>query len=178
VSAMPNFVAPASAAASKISRMSSMGVLEPSLRTKLTVAPCFFACSMASTVFFSACCFVVLRRYWRLRPLIGVSIVISFIPLSRHASTLVLVGSAEALILALVKVSFTSFLTLRLTSSESPGKPTFITAMPISSMSLASLTCSTYVRNTVGVLIPSRKVSSWMKTLSGRCGGRFFLRRL
>ncbi len=60
-----------------------------------------------------------------------------------QASILDLVGWAEAVIFAFVNVSFTIFFTLRLTSSENPGKPTLIMAMPVSSISLASLTCST-----------------------------------
>ena len=69
--------------------------------------------------------------------------VISFMPHSRHASTLSLVGWAEAVSVAFLKVSLTIRLTLCFSLSERAGKPTLIVDMPVSSMSLASLTCST-----------------------------------
>ena len=84
MSATTSLVAPALAAASKTCRMSSSGVLAASMRVKFTVAPFFCACSMLSTICFSACCFVVLSRYLRLSPLNGVSIVMSFILQSKH----------------------------------------------------------------------------------------------
>ena len=104
--------------------------------------------------------------------------VISFMPASMHAFTSFLLGLAEAVSEALTKVSLTMRFTFLVSCSERAGKPTLIIDMPVSSIIFASLTCSTYVRKTVGVLIPSRKVSSQMKTFSGSLGGRFFLSRL
>ena len=140
---MVSVFAPAVAAAWKIWSMSSSGVLEPSLRTKSMVAPCFLAYSMLSMVCLSACSLDCLSLCWRLSPLNAVSMDIDFTPLSKQASMLDFVGSAEAVRAAFSKVSFTIRLTLRLSSSEKLGNPTLMTAMPVSSISLASLTCST-----------------------------------
>jgi len=69
--------------------------------------------------------------------------VISFILHSRQASMLSLVGCAEAVRVAFLKVSLTIRLMLCFSFSERAGKPTLIMDMPVSSISLASLTCST-----------------------------------
>lgn len=143
LSAMQSLVAPAVAAASKISRMSSMAVLAPSLRMKSTVAPCFLAYSMLSTVLVRTCSLVVCVRYCRLSSLNAVSMEICFTPHSRHASILLFDGCAVAVSLVFWKVSFTMRLMVRLSSSENAGKPTFMTAIPVSSMNLASFSCST-----------------------------------
>ena len=177
LSAIPSLLAPAFAAAAKIWTMSSMGVLVPSLRLKFTVAPRFRAYWMLSTVFSNASSLVIFLCC-RLSWLYLDSMVISLIPHSMHVSTLFFVGSAEAVIFVFWKVSLTNRLALRFSSSERVGNPTFMTAMPVSSMSLASLTCSTYVRKTVGAFMLSRNDSSQMWTFSGSFGGRFFLRRL
>ena len=142
-SARTSRVAPAFAAASKTCSVSSMGVLAASMSVKFTFAPFFCACVMLSVIFLSACCLVSLRRYLRLSPLNGASMVMFFILHSRHASTLSLVACAEAVRVAFLKVSLTMRLTLCLSASDSDGMPTLITDMPVSSISLASLTCST-----------------------------------
>ena len=85
---------------------------------------------------------------------------------------------AEAANLACVKVSLESRLIVSFSSSEKPGKPMLMIDTPNSSMYLASLTRSEYVKKTVGVFSLSIRVSSQMKTLFGRFDGRVFLNRL
>ena len=69
--------------------------------------------------------------------------VMFFMPHSRHASALSLVGWAEAVRVAFLKVSFTRRLMLCFSVSERAGKPMLMVCMPVSSICLVSLTCST-----------------------------------
>lgn len=69
--------------------------------------------------------------------------VICFMPVSRHASMLFWLGWAEAVRAVFLKVSLTSRLMFCFSFSLRVGSPRFMVAMPVSSMSLASLTCST-----------------------------------
>ena len=89
-----------------------------------------------------------------------------------------LVKPAEAASFACVKLSLESRLTASFSSSEKPGKPMLMIDTPSSSIDLASLTLSEYVRKTVGVFSPSIRVSSQMKTCLGSFDGRVFLKRL
>ena len=158
--------------------MSSRGVREASSSMKLTVKPWFLAYSTDSAVCFMICSFVVFNTNLRFRLLNGVDRAISRIWEFKQASMSSLVMRAEAANLACVNVSLDTRRTASLSSSEKPGKPMLMIETPSSSMYLASLTLSEYVRKTVGVFSPSINVSSQMATCLGNFDGSVFLKRL
>ena len=69
MSAMPSFVAPADAAASKICRISSSGVRPPSTRTRSATAPRLRVYSTVSTVSWRVFSLDLLSLHCKFKPL-------------------------------------------------------------------------------------------------------------